>query len=655
MRIHSLLAGTALLAGLCAQDTTDTQHYRLEVELDFPTKTIAAKNTATFQCVATSLQSLDLELATSLVVGSVQMNSANVAFARNGTKLTITLDRTYLMNESFTVEVAYSGTPASGGFGGFQWVTHGTAASPMAWTLSEPWYAYTWWPVKETLTDKSTSEVWITHPNTMTAASNGLRQGIDTLSGNRLRTRWATQYQIMPYLISLAVTNYQTRTDTYTHLGANMPVEFYVFPESFSSWTSGMNLLIPMLTAYSNVYGQYPFVQEKYGIAQFTWGGGMEHQTITSQNSVSEYLSAHELAHQWWGDDVTCASWHDIWLNEGFATFSEAIWAERKTGGTIASYHTKIRQTKPSSSTGTVYVYNISSTNNVFNTTNVYNKGSWVLHQLRHVLGDTTFFQALANYRAAFTGKSATTADFRAVCEQTWGKDLKWFFDEWVMNGGAPSYQHAGKVVNRGGKDYLYFEVDQTQTTPSLCTMPIDVVVQTGAGAVTRVAWNDERNDQFALPLPAAASSWTFDPDQWILRGTTASRTYTTPFFAADSETLDAALGGTIGLHLDLGSAKASRPYLVLGSLSGTTPGTNVFGLQIPLNFDALTTLGLDAVNSSVFANFYANLDASGLGDASFTLPAGVAVPLKGTNVWFASILVDAFDFASRPVKIRFE
>lgn len=653
MRTSSWLVPLLLVSGLRAQDPTDAQNYKLEIDLDFATHTIVGKNTATYRVAAANLSSLDLELATTMNVTGVQMNAANVAFARNATTITITLDRTYLLNELFTVEVSYSGAPSGGGFGGFQWVTHGTAASPMAWTLSEPWYAYTWWPVKETLTDKATCEIWITHPNTMTAASNGVRQGIDTLSGNRLRTRWKTSYQIMPYLMSLAVTNYQTRTDTYTGLGANMPVEFYVFPESFTSWTSGMNLLVPMLTAYSNIYGQYPFVNEKYGIAQFTWSGGMEHQTITSQNSVSEYLSAHELAHQWWGDNVTCGSWHDIWLNEGFATFSEAIWAERKTGGTLASYLTKIRQTKPSSSAGTVYVYDTSNVNNVFSTTNVYNKGSWVLHQLRHVLGDATFFQCLLNYRTAFTGKSATTADFRASCEQTSGRDLGWFFDEWVMNGGAPNYQYAGKTVNRGGRDYLYFEVDQTQTTPTVCTMPIDVVAQTGAGAVTRVVFDDERNDQFAIPLPAAATSWTFDPDQWVLRGTTASRTYTTPFFAPDVESLDTTAGGSVGLHLDLGATKATRPYLVLAGYTGSTPGTNVFGLQIPVNFDALTTLGIDAVNSSVFANFYGSLDALGYGDATFALPAVVGAPLKGTSLTFAAILVDAFDFASRPVKVK--
>ncbi|MEZ5964209.1 MAG: M1 family metallopeptidase [Planctomycetota bacterium] len=651
MSLRSLSLATACASALVAQDVTDAQHYKLEIDLDFASHTISGVSTATFASTVANLAAIDLDLASSLTVSSVQMNASNVPFTRSGDALTITLDRAYQPNEQFTVVIAYSGAPAGGGFGGFQWVTHGSPAAEMAWTLSEPWYAYTWWPVKETLTDKSTCEMWITHPDTMAAASNGRRQGIDTLAGNRLRTRWQVTYPIIPYLISLAVTNYQTRTDTYTGFGANMPVEFFVFPESFASWQTGLNRVVPMLDAFSGVYGQYPFVQEKYGIAQFTWGGGMEHQTITSQSSASEYLTAHELSHHWWGDNVTCATWHDIWLNEGFATFSEAVWAENRAGGSLASYHTRIRQTRPSQTSGTVYVYDAGNINNVFSSNYVYNKGSWVLHQLRHVLGDSVFFQALLDYRAAYSGRSATTADFRASCEQTSGRDLGWFFDEWVMNGGSPTYRHAGRFVNRSGRDFLYLQITQTQTAPNVTTMPLDVVVQTTTGPVTAVVWDDQRNDEFAIALPAPGSSYALDPDQWVLRSLTAG-TYAVPFFAADAESIDVVAGGASGLHLDLGAAQANRPYLVVTGLSGTTPGTNVFGLQVPVNFDLMTNAALGLVNTTLFQSFFGNLDTQGMGDASFVLPAGLGASLRGADLAFAAVLVDRFDFASRALTV---
>lgn len=377
----------------------------------------------------------------------------------------------------------------------------------------------------------------------------------------------------------------------------------------------------------------------------------MEHQTITSQSSASEYLTAHELSHHWWGDHVTCATWHDIWLNEGFATFSEEIWAENRAGGTIGSYHTRMRQNRPTQTSGTVYVYDASNINNIFSTNNVYRKGSWVLHQLRRVLGDAVFFRALLDYRAAYSGRSATTADFRAVCEATSGRALGWFFDQWVMNGGSPTYRHAGRFVDRGGQDYLYLQVVQTQAVPATMTMPLDVVVQTAAGPATRVAWDDERDDQFVLPLPAAGSSYALDPDQWVLRSLSTG-TYAAPFFAADAETIDVAAGGASGLHLDLGAARAGRPYLVVCGLSGSSPGSNVFGLQVPVNFDLMTQVALGLVNTPMFPGFYGSLDAQGMADATLRLPPGLGVVVRGADLVLAAVLADRFDFATRAVKV---
>ncbi|MCC6671265.1 MAG: M1 family metallopeptidase [Planctomycetes bacterium] len=651
----SLPLALLLALPLAAQDPTDAQHYRIELELLFATRTIQAKTTATFVSKVDNLSTIDLDLVTQLVVSGVTMNAAPVTFTRPTDKVRITLDRAYQRNESFSVEVSYAGTPAGGGFGGFVFTTHGSAASPMAWSLSEPWYSRTWWPVKETLTDKSTAEIWVTHPDTMLCASNGVLQGTDTLSGNRLRTRWGTTAPIIPYLISVAVTNYQRRTDTYTHLGASMPVEFFVFPESWTSWQSGMNLIVPMLTAFSNVYGQYPFVTEKYGIAQFTWGGGMEHQTITSQSSVSEYLSAHELAHQWWGDLVTCATWHDIWLNEGFATFSEAVWAENKSGGGRSAYLSRMAANKPTSVTGSAYVYDIGNENNIFSTNNVYRRGAWVMHQLRHVLGDAAFFKALADYRAAFAGRSATTAEFAGVVRTSSGRDLQWFFDQWVMRNGAPSYRSAWKSVNLGGKDHLYLQIDQAQTAYPLFVMPIDVRVTTASGVKTYVVWDDELRDQFAIPIDAPATAVAIDPEDWILDTAPSSRVYAAPHFALEPEALDTTLGGASTLHLDHGTAAASRPYVVLAGASGSSPGTQLGSLLIPLNFDALTDLALQTINGAVFTSFYGTLDSQGLARATFNLPPGLALPLKGRSLTFAYVLIDTLDATSRPLTLRLE
>lgn len=649
--ITLLLSGISA-QGLLAQSQVDAIHYKLEIELLFSTKSIKGTQHATFKSLVSGLKTLDLDLSSALKVSAVKIGTKSLTFTRPTNIIRVALDRSYNKNEQFTLDITYAGTPPrSSSFGGMVFTSH--SGSAMCWTLSEPWDAKLWWPGRDTLGDKSTFEMWITHPNTMTAASNGLLQGIDKLSGNRLRTRWKETYPIIPYLVSLAVTNYKKRVDTYKGLGANMPVEFYVFPESWNSWQSGMNAVVPMIEAFSKVFGQFPFVKEKYGIAQFTWGGGMEHQTITSQSSVAQWLSAHELGHSWWGDNITCKTWHDIWLNEGFATFCEAIWAEKKPGGSLASYLSYMRGRKPYRVSGTVYVYNPTSVNTIFSSTNVYRKGGWVVHMLRGVLGEKLFWQALADYRKAFEGSSADTLDFEKSISKTAGKDMHWFIDEWVKKAGAPTYNYSWSKNVIVGKDYVYLEIDQSQSYQSVFTMPIQIRVNTSKGNEVHTVWNDRRKDAFVIPVSAPANSISVDPDQWILRPTPKTKTHIRPFFAMTNKEIDVKAGGNTELHFDRGTADKGRLYLMLGSITGSVPGTKVFGLQIPLNFDAMTTLGLGALNTPVFATFLGKLDASGTGRSTFALPAGMGLPLRGKSLSFAYVLADRFDAASPALQLQ--
>jgi len=576
-----------------------------------------------------------------------------VAFARPTDRIDVTLDRPYNLGEPFTIDISYGGVPPTGaGWGGLVFTTT-PGNRPVCWTLSQPWDARAWWPGVDQLNDKATWEMWITHPASMQAASNGLLQGTDALPNGRTRSRWQTDYEQVTYHASFVVTEFSRRTDTYTGFGASMPVEFFVFPESFASWGTGMDRVTTMIDAFSGVFGQYPFVDEKYGIAQFTWGGGMEHQTMTSQSSVDETLTAHELAHSWWGNMITCETWHDIWLNEGFATFGEAIWYEFKPGGSLAGYLSHMRARKPSNTSGTVYVYNPTGTSSIFSSTNVYRKGGWAVHMLRGVLGDTVFFQALQDYRTAYEGDSATTAEFRASVEQTTGRDLGWYFDQWVMNPGSPAYRSAWQNRNIGGQDYLYFELDQTQSSQPVFTMPVPLRITTAAGTVDVKVWNDERTDQMVVPLPAPATGVAVDPDQWILRGTPTTRSYTTPFFGTDMQALDTMAGGRAEFHIDLGAGNGNRPFALIMGMSGSTPGWNLYGLQVPVTRDLWTDLSLLNANTPYFENFLAALDGSGVGRAALDVPPYVARFLAGSTLTAAAITLDNFNFATRPVTVE--
>ena len=286
-----------------------------------------------------------------------------------------------------------------------------------------------------------------------------------------------------------------------------------------------MEEVIQMMYTLRDLYGEYPFVDEKYGIYECNFGGGMEHQTFTAQGTFDEGVTAHELGHQWWGDMVTCKNWHHIWINEGFATYTEALWEEYKPGSSGLPALKAEMASKKYTGGGSVYVTTaeLDSMYDIFDTYTSYYKGAWVLHMLRHVLGSDDFFTALADYRSAFEFSAATTEDFQGVCETVYGGSLEWFFQEWIYGEYCPAYAYGWDSENVNGQDYLLLYVDQTQSgSYQRFDMPIDIVVD----GTTYVVFNDADPEHFVIPIDAPASSVELDPDAWILWSNRSSISY---------------------------------------------------------------------------------------------------------------------------------
>ncbi len=514
---------------------TDVLHYNLDIEILPSTSHIAGTNTITVRSLIDGLTQFTLRLQNQYTCSAVINGVTPVAITTSSaTTRIVTLDRAYGAGEIFTLTVTYGGTANGGGFGSINFLTQG--GQPLVFSLSEPYYAYTWWPVKDGDAglpgdngDKATVELAVTAPSTLRTVSNGLLQGVDTLSGNRTRYRWATDYPLATYLVFFATTQYNTWTQIYDYGTGTMPVEFNIYPASDTSANrTAWEKCLSALAVYRTIFGLYPFVAEKYGIYQFAFGGGMEHQTNTGQGTFSESVTVHELSHQWWGDHVTCKTWNDIWLNEGFADYAEALWYERKPGSTgLPALFTAMANRRPGTVNGSVYCYDTTNVNRIFSTDFSYYKGGWVLHQLRHVLGDATFFDVLATYRAAFEGSAATTADFAALASAAYGRDLSWFFDEWVYGIGAPAYATGWQNVNIDGRSYLRLRVRQTQSTSyGTYTMPIDVRVNFAAGNQTYKIFNDAATQYFVIPIAAPAASIVLDENAWILTTSKTSETY---------------------------------------------------------------------------------------------------------------------------------
>jgi aminopeptidase N len=512
-----------------ADDDTDLLHCNLEIELFPPTATLSGNNTMTVRSLVDGLAQFTFRLRSNLTISAITLNGttsippASVQPVGNYGRQ-VNLDRIYNRDEIFTLRIDYGGAPVSLGFGSLVFSQQGGA--PLVYSLSEPYYAGTWWPVKDgdaldpgDNLDKFTIDTAIIAPAALTSVSNGLLVGIDDL-GTRRRFRWSTNYPTASYLVFFSTTAYNTWSSEYAYPGGTMPVEFAIFsaadsPSNRAAWER----CIVMLETYRPIFGEYPFIDEKYGIYHFGFGGGMEHQTYTGQGTFSERVTSHELGHQWWGDNVTCRTWHDTWLNEGFATYTEALWLERMPGSSgFPAYHSAMNSRRPSTVGDSVYVYDTTSVGRIFSSDFTYRKGAWVLHMLRHIVGDSTFFQILADYRATFQQSAATTDEFAAVAAATSGRDLNAFFQQWVYLPGAPTYEYGWRNITVAGSRYVQLFIHQVQSaTYPVFAMPIDVRVNRPGGSIATLVQNFAAIQHYLIPVTASATGVVLDEWDWIL------------------------------------------------------------------------------------------------------------------------------------------
>ncbi len=506
----SLVKGlaAAVAARTANQDLFDVHHYDLDLDLNPTTRILTGTVITTAEVTGTSLSTLDLNLAANMTVLGATAGGAPVTTSRSGDVLTVNLDRSYALGETVVVTVSYSGNPAGEYFG---WSSY--AGSPMIWTLSEPFGARAWWPCKDLNTDKADSlDIRVTVPSSLIVASQGLLVS-DTTMGSERTFHWKTNYPTATYLVSLAIHPYARYSDWYAPLagGDPMEVQYFIYPSHVGVVEPTYDLTVPMIGAFAGAYGEYPFIEEKYGHAEFVWGGGMEHQTLTSMGGYSEDLISHELAHQWWGDMVTCADFGHIWLNEGFATWSEAYWAEHEYGTAVydqymvfAAYY----------GAGTIFVED-PLTQNIFDSNLSYNKGSWIVHMLRGVLGDADFFAGLQAYRAAFEYGSATTEQLRDVMESVSGQDLDAFFQQWIYGEYFPVYTLAW--VPGPGAGEITVTIGQVQTGTGLFTMAIPLRIETDQGTLDVTVQNSQASENYVIPVTGQVASVVLDPDDRIL------------------------------------------------------------------------------------------------------------------------------------------
>lgn len=495
----------------------DLQYQRMDVSLDPAVYNISGSVTSHFK-PNQSMGSIYFDLSNSLTVSQVKYHGTNItSFQQLPSKeLKIDFPASIPANTLDSLTIYYAGAPSTSNDA---FKTSLQSGTPVLSTLNEPYGAQDWFPTKQSLNDKiERFDFKITTPSNYSVAANGKLMSETFPTGSTKLTFWRTMYPTAAYLIALSITNFVKLTDTM----GNPPFPFvnYIYPSTNSNATSitNINWTKQVMDTFETYFGSYPFRNEKYGHMEFMYGGGMEHQTMSSMGGWSKQLIAHELTHQWFGDKVTCGAWNDIWLNEGFATFGEHVANEKllMTNTEFLNYLQGQSSYITGSVGGSVYVPDsgLSSINRIFDSRLTYAKGGYILRMLKWALGDAVFYQALKDYHARpnLAYSYVRTADFNASLLQSTGTDFTEFFNDWVYGEGYPTYNI--KWMQNGNQ--ALFKVSQTQSssTVSFFEMPLPIKVTGTSGQTAYLVLNNTSNNQSFLQsvtFPIASVQFNYE------------------------------------------------------------------------------------------------------------------------------------------------
>jgi aminopeptidase N len=539
----------------------DVKFYHINLETSATSLFIKGNTLVRISTLAGNFDRILLQLTASLTVSSVTVDGTNVSFTRPGDYIDISLPSPVDIGVVLDVIVTYSGTPDNGP--GINRTTTSTWSQTIIWTLSESFHAYQWFPVKQELTDKADSAyIYITSPKPLTAVSNGILKSVTDVGTDLRRYEWETTYPIAYYLISLTVGNYQEYNLTASVGGTTVPQPNYIYNSAgcLEQYKPAIDRTPELIELFSDLFGPYPFKDEKYGHVMAPFGGGMEHQTITMMGLFNFGLIAHELAHQWFGDYVTCATWQDIWINEGFASYCEYLAYEFTDQMATARTWLGTAYTRAlGQPAGAVYLTPAEalSESRIFSSALSYKKGAALLHMLRKEIdNDELFFGSLRQFLTEFADSTATGLDFLDVVNRHTGEEYRWFFDQWYFGKGFPnvSAQYSAKP------GYVKLTLNQSPSDPSNPFFRMKVKVRVLFGTTSRdtvVNWT-ENEQVFTIPGSDRPTGVIVDPDQDILMQRLASvgiddetlsdiRVYPVPF--TDRLFIDLAsvwIGGTI-------------------------------------------------------------------------------------------------------------
>ncbi len=505
------------------QDNFDVYYYEINLSIDPQHETFDGSVTVEATSTVDNLTQLTLNLHQNLLVTAVTSNS--VGYNHDNDLLTIDLDRGYNKSEPISITVFYNGKPSLDS--GFNPMTFNRGRNVV--TISSescPYYARYWWPCKDRPDDKPDSmDIKISVPSNLTVASNGALIGVtDNRDGTKTH-HWQVRNPIATYLVSFTISDYKLIEDKFVNSDQDtLSIMHFVYPEHYDLARLDFNNLNEMIQILELYYGKYPYYNEKYGVAEYVgYWGGMEYQTLScvqpyfiTGNHTYDDIFVHELAHQWWGDCITPKDFHHSWVSEGFATFTEALYFGHLEG--VEKYHSYMMdENEALSYKDIMYRHDISDPDKVYAGV-VYYKGAWILHMLRHIIGEDNFWAGIREYRSRFEYGAATTEDLQQAFEQVYGDSLGWFFHQWVYEPGYPHYAFGWHQEIHEGQRKLYAFIRQDQTDVSLFKMPVDFTIETTTSETTFTMMVEDSLEKFKYASSDSILKAQLDKDYWVLK-----------------------------------------------------------------------------------------------------------------------------------------
>lgn len=515
------------------EDDYDIKGLKFDIALSNTSTSVSGNVTTYARTNISNFSVYAFELDANLTIDSVKINNQLAVVNSTGAVHKVTLSVPLSQNTDFTATVYYHGqTPSGTGqffTGGLNHVQLSTGTNLM-YSLSDPSFTDDWWPCKQSLVDKIDSvTMWVTVDDSLKVGCNGLLMNTTPMPGNKLRYEWQTKYPIEYYLITVAVAPY-SEYNYYMHFtdGSkdSMLIQNFVYDSAsfltpqIRSYLDSTGLVVDY---FSTLFGRYPFDKEKYGHCFSVLTGGMEHQTMTTMsNNPSTTLISHELGHQWWGDNVTYASWEDIWLSEGFATYCEQLFLEHfRSVQEMKDRRTVEYNGIMAQPYGSVWVNDTTVIGRIFDYRLTYRKGAAVAHMLRYLAPhDSLFFKGLRNYQQQFGRGIAKTPDLQGVMQQTYGISLDSFFRQWVYGQGYPTF--SVKWAQQGSQVHVKISQTTSNTSVPAFNIPVELKLKSATGEKMVRVEVDKPVHHFILSWNEQMTGLEVDPDDDIVNRTNA-------------------------------------------------------------------------------------------------------------------------------------